>query len=78
MDDPAADVAVRMKVTYSHKNPPYWEVTAADGRWWSVAYNQRTYTYLVTNRTGRILKEGGPTGRKVIDTVHNYERGTVS
>lgn len=66
-----------MKVTNSHKHPPYWEVTADDGRWWSVAHNQNTGRYLITNRSGRILEQHGSTGQKVLDTVLNHERDTI-
>jgi hypothetical protein len=65
-----------MKVTHSHKSPPYWEVTAVDNRWWSVAYNQDTRQYLITNIVGRVLDQHGPTGQKVLDAVHDYERST--
>lgn len=67
------------KVTYSHKRPPYWEVTANDGRWWSVAYrsgeNGRAI-YTITNTRGSNLDPHGPTGRKLLDVVHNHERST--
>lgn len=67
----------RFKVTYTGKRPPYWEVTHADGRWWSVASRaEPQYGYLITNAGGRVLDEFGPTGQKVLDAVHNYERGT--
>lgn len=59
---------------YKQESRPYWEVAAADGRWWSVAYNQDTYHYLITNGAGRVLDEHGPTGQKVLDAVHNHER----
>lgn len=68
-----------MKVTYSHEFPPYWEVTAGDGRWWSVAYRSERNSrgiYTITNAHGRTLDPQGPTGRKLIDTVHNHMRGT--
>jgi hypothetical protein len=63
-------------VTYSHKKPPYWEVTHRDGRWWSVAYNDFKAHYLITNRVGRVLDQWGPTGQKVLDAVHDFERNT--
>lgn len=67
------------KVTYSHERPPYWEITADDGRWWSVAYrsdeNNRAI-YTITNRRGANLDPYGPTGQKLLDVVHNHERGT--
>lgn len=63
-----------MRVNYFHQQPPYWEVVTGDGRWWSVAYNPDTYRYLITNRAGRILNVHGPTGQKVLDAVHAFER----
>lgn len=54
--------------------PPYWEVVTGDGRWWSVAHNQDTHRYLITNGAGRVLDEHGPTGQKVLDAVHSHER----
>lgn len=65
-----------MKVTFTTKRPPYWEVTHSDGRWWSVAYSMKTYRYLITNGRGRIINEHGPTGQKVIAAVNNHERNT--
>lgn len=74
MDSPATTGTLR--VTYSHRRPPYWEVAHRDGRWWSVAYNESTYRYLITNRAGRVIDERGPTGQKVLDVVHDFERNT--
>jgi hypothetical protein len=69
----------RFRVNYSHKRPPYWEVTHSDGRWWSVAYradeNNRAL-YLITAGNGRLLDPHGPTGQKVLDAVHDFERNT--
>lgn len=62
------------KVTYTHQKPPYWEITHNDGRWWSVAYNGSTY--LITNARGQVLDPHGPTGQKLLDAVHDYERNT--
>lgn len=67
------------KVTYTHNAPPYWEVTHRDGRWWSVAYRSEDVnraTYFITNAAGRVLDPYGPTGQKVLDAVHDYERNT--
>lgn len=69
----------RFRVTYSSHNPPYWEVTHEDRRWWSVAYregeNGRS-VYLITNQRGSVLDPHGPTGQKILDAVHNHERHT--
>lgn len=67
-----------MRVTYSHERPPYWEVMAGDGRWWSVGYNQDTERFLITNGAGRVLDPHGPTGQKVLDAVNSHERSALT
>jgi hypothetical protein len=69
----------RFRVNYSHKRPPYWEVTHSDGRWWSVAYRAAEgwhEQYLITAGNGRLLNPNGPTGQKVLAAVHDFERNT--
>lgn len=71
---------MRCRVTYSHKKPPYWEVTAADDRWWSVAYIPPTINgvgrHVITNQAGRTLNADGPTGQHVLSAVFDFERNT--
>lgn len=67
------------KVTYTHRKPLYWKITHKDGRWWSVAYVKQEHglpRYVITNQRGQVLDEHGPTGRKLVDAVHDYERNT--
>lgn len=67
------------KVTYSMQRPPYWEVThTEDGRWWSVAYRNEDNRprYVITNGRGQVLDPHGPTGQKLLDAVHDFERNT--
>lgn len=72
----------RYRVTYSHKRPPYWEVTATDNRWWSVAYVAPTTEsngigrHVITNLAGRVLDADGPTGRCILSAVFDFERNT--
>lgn len=66
-----------MRVNYFQARPLYWEVTHSDGRWWSVAYkadaNNRV-EYIITNGRGQRLDMHGPTGQRILDAVHAFER----
>jgi hypothetical protein len=67
-----------MKVTYTHERPqPYWEITADDGRWWSISFKPgepHRGVYVITNARGSNLDPHGPTGQKLLDVVHDYDR----
>ena len=68
---------MNFKVTYSHRNPAYWEITREDGRWWSVAcrLDERGILHTtITNGKGVLLNPHGPTGQKLLNAVHEYER----
>ncbi|OBH08944.1 hypothetical protein [Mycobacterium sp. E1747] len=66
-----------MRVNYFQSSPLYWEVTQGDGRWWSIFYkvddNSRA-EYIITNARGQRLNMHGPTGQKILDAVHDFER----
>jgi hypothetical protein len=59
-----------VKVTYADRSQRYWEVR--EGRkWWSIA--GKSSSFLVVNSQTRVINPSGPTGKRVIQAVLDYE-----
>ena len=73
----SGDVPPAWGIAGSHRTTCYWEITADDGRWWSVAYRrdeENHAVFTITNSRGSNLDPHGPTGQKLLDVVHSHQR----